>query len=1247
MRSFPIIAIGASAGGLNALLEFTAALDPNAQAAYLVIQHLDPHASSILSELLATKTTLKVVEAENGVIVEPQTMYVIPPNRVMTIDESCLLVSTPGQSFSPPTKIDLLFESLANEEGRNAIGVLLSGMGNDGAEGLKAIKNAGGLTFVQDEASAEFFAMPKAAIDIGAADQILPPKAIAGELTRLIEHPYFISSPSREDPDAIVGADNENEGLIRKVLVELRVRTGIDFSLYKKGTIRRRLARRLAVNSIKSFEDYLELLKTSREECETLSRELLIQVTDFFRDPDVFEGIRQLVLPQIFSRPENTPIRIWIPGCATGEEVYSIAIMLLEFLGSKAVNQDFQIFGTDLSDSAIETARAGLFPDTISRHVSEERLHRFFLKKGGGYRIATSIRNMCVFARQNVVDDPPFSRVDLISCRNLLIYLDAPLQKKVMGLFNYSLKPGGFLVLGPSESIGTSSELFAPVDKRLRIFTKKIVPGKIQPTLFAPLERTIQMSPSRKRLHANEQSESERLVLEADRAAMQRYLPPGILCDAELNILEYRGDTTPFIGNPVGPPSHNLHKLVRPGLLVEISNAIKTSRESNEIVVLRGLSLNESGGSLTFSAEIIPVAIGVNPSAWYWIFFIRDDINQQSTSNLHKGLIRQIVSFLDGRIQSRKRISDEDPEEIKRLNRELENARSYVRTLLESHEATVEELNAAEEELLSSNEEFQSTNEELQTAQEELQSSNDELRARNRELNTVNEELIQARDFSESIVETVCEPLIVLNGGMIIQKANPAFYRVFQLRSEQVEGLYFFDLGQGDWIDPATRDTLFRIIPENHALENLELDVDNSRLGSRVLRINAQCLTWNHERGILMLLDDITEQRSAMKKLQDMDRRKDEFMAMLAHELRNPLTPIRNALEIWKDGKATDEEIRHIQNTMDRQLKHEAQLIDDLIELSRINRGAISLKRHPTDFRQTTLEALEDFRALADSHHHKIIANISSDPVFVDADPIRLAQIVSNLLSNAIKYTPQGGRLSIALVREGGSGMLSITDNGIGIEPSLLPHVFDMFVQADRPIARTEGGLGIGLTLVKRLVELHKGEVTAYSEGIGAGSCFTVRIPATNQPQNAPPPTTESQSKDAEKAITAYRILIVDDNVDAAESLALLLSMKGYKTHVAFDGQEAIKLAKTFLPNVVLLDLGLPLLDGYQVAERLREVRDLDKSLLVAISGYGQPNDVKKALSAGFDHHMTKPTDVNALLYLIRQHENSKPVNAS
>lgn len=1233
--SFPIIGIGASAGGLEALIEFTGALDPTCKVAFIVVQHFSPESRSILSELLAARTKLTVKEAIDGAEIQPYTMYVIPAGTVMAVDDGHLQVSARIKTVTTPTPIDRLFESLADEEGKNGIGILFSGTGNDGASGLRAIKSAGGLTFAQDEASCKHFEMPKAAISLDAVDRILPPYKIADEITRLINHPYF-SHQSTSAPELTINSGLESEGLIRKILVELKVRTGVDFSLYKKGTVRRRLARRLAINSMNDLEDYLSLLKSSREECEVLSRELLIQVTDFFRDPDVFEGLTHLVLPQLFpDDDEIRPIRIWVPGCATGEEVYSIAIAILEYLGTRATVHDIQLFGTDLSDSSIETARSGQYPETISRHVSEERLQRFFVKKNGGYRIASSIRNLCVFARQNVVDDPPFSRLDLVSCRNLLIYLDAPLQKKVMSLFNYALRPGGFLILGPSESVGATSELFSPVDKRLRIFSKKLLPGKITSNLFDPLDRFTQAPSPRKSLHSIEQSESERWVREAERAAMRRYVPPGVLCDSDFNILEYRGDTTPFIGNPVGPPSHNLQKLIRPALLVELSNAIRTSHDSHEPVLINGLRVDDMSARITFSAEIIPVEPCQDRSSWFWVFFTQEVQIEKPENSSRIGVLQPVLKNLERRIFPGHRALDEKNVEITRLSHDLESARSYVRNLLETHEATMEELSAAEEELLSSNEEFQSTNEELQTAQEELQSSNDELRARNRELSLLNEELTQARDFSEAIVETVCQPLLVLDSGMIIRRANPAFFRVFQLRPEHVEGTNFFELGPDQWISSAIRDTLCRIIPENVTIENMEMDIANSKLGNRALRMNAQCLNWNHDAGVLMLLEDITEQRAAIRKLQQMDLRKDEFMAMLAHELRNPLTPIRNALEIWRQGKASAEEICHIQQTMDRQLTQEARLIDDLVDLSRINRGAISLRKEPTDLARIAFEAIDDNQSNADSHQHELTINISSEPMIVQGDPIRLSQVISNLLSNAIRYTPNGGKINIALVREGAKAMLSVTDNGIGIDPSQIPDIFDMFVQAERSVARTEGGLGIGLTLVKRLVELHEGDIRAYSEGLGRGSCFTVRIPMmTGQIETVfPEPIPETPLSMPQLA--SRRILIVDDNEDGAETLSMFLNLHGHTTEIALDGHQALEVVEGFCPDVVLLDIGLPGLDGYQVVKRLRKIESLKSPLIIAISGYGQPSDIQKSFEAGFDHHMTKPADTNQLLRLI------------
>lgn len=1228
MMPFPLVGVGASAGGLEALISLLEALDPEQNLAYIVVQHLSPHHKSLLTELLRSRTKLRVEEASDGLMICPKVIYVIPPNSTMSLDDGHLVVIPRVASSSPPTPIDRLFESLADEEGHNAVGIILSGTGNDGALGLKAIKNAGGLTFAQDEKTAKFFGMPRAAIDFDAVDRVLPPVEIAREIMGLLEHPYFSRVALSKAPD--LEPESDHDSLIRKVLIELKVRTGVDFTLYKRGTIRRRLARRLAVNGISGLSEYLTLLKSSREEAEILSRELLIQVTDFFRDPDVFEGLSHLVFPHLFGDcSPHRPVRIWVPGCSSGEEVYTLAMTALEYLGPEEKEPNIQLFGTDLSEAAIEIARAGTYPETISRHVSEDRLRRFFEKKNGGYRIARATRDLCVFARQNVVDDPPFSRIDLISCRNLLIYLDPALQKKVMTLFHYALKPGGYLLLGPSETVGASSELFSPIDKRLRIFSKKLLPGRNIAGLLDRPDRLPQLPSPRKMNHRVEQPESERLLEEADRIAMKRYVPPGVLCDSDFNILEYRGNTTPFLGNPIGPPSHNLQKLIKPELLVDLSNAMEASRLSGEASVCSGLWIEEGDDASPYSAEIMPFGLGNEETRWFWVFFTPETIQKKRKGTHPEGFLQPL---LKGLFPSRER-TEEKNTEIQRLTKDLEATRSYVRNLMDSHEAAMEELKAAEEELLSSNEEFQSTNEELETAQEELQSSNDELRSRNRELNLLNEELIHARDFAEAIVETVHQPLLVMDGHLTIQRANRAFYRVFQTRPEQTQNLPFFELAHGQWAIPELRALLEEILPSDSCIEGKEIRVNLKNLGVRMLRLNAQSLFWSQEARILLSIEDVTEHEEAIEELRSVDRRKDEFMAMLAHELRNPLTPIRNALEIWRMGTATEAAIRAAQDTIDRQLTQEARLIDELLDLSRINRGAIALRKEAVDFAQITRETILDIQSDVEGHQQQLIQNISQAPVIVEGDKARLGQIVLNLLTNAMKFTPRGGKISIALIREGAQAMLSVTDTGNGIDPALMESIFELFVQADKSLARTEGGLGIGLTLVRRLVELHGGQIHAFSEGPGKGSCFTVRIPAL--PDTTRLEVVEPTPKLIPSVDVGRRILVVDDNVDAAESLALLLQLEGFTTQVAFDGLGALEVAVKFLPDVIFLDIGLPGLDGYKVAEQLRQMKTVGAPLLIALSGYGQASDRERSKAAGFDHHLVKPADIDQIRSLI------------
>src|SRR5215471_444292 len=470
--SFPIVGVGASAGGLEAFSELLAHLPADAGMAFLFVQHLDPTHRSFLVEILSKQTRMPVEEAREGVEIQPDHVYVLPPNSALTLVDNFLHLASRETIEQRRSPVDILFDSLA-DRGISAIGVILSGNGSDGAKGVQALKEAGGIIFAQDESSARFSGMPQSAIQTGCVDFVLSPSMIARELVRMGRHPYLnrvagaMASP--QEPEVSTPPLLEDEAQIKKIFRLLRTASGVDFTHYKRTTIERRLIRRMAVHQIESLANYANFLQENPGEVQALFQDLLIRVTDFFRDPEMFQALGEDIVPRFLEgKTSKKPLRIWVPGCATGEEVYSIAICLYEGLADEVSSRSIQIFGTDLSEAAIAHARAGYYLDSISAEVSAERLRRFFTKVNDHYQIAKSIRDLCVFARHNLVRDPPFSRLDLISCRNVLIYLDQALHRRVLSLFHYALKPHSFLVLGPSETVGQSAEFFECVGNQHR-----------------------------------------------------------------------------------------------------------------------------------------------------------------------------------------------------------------------------------------------------------------------------------------------------------------------------------------------------------------------------------------------------------------------------------------------------------------------------------------------------------------------------------------------------------------------------------------------------------------------------------------------------------------------------------------------------------------------------------------------------------------------------------------------------------
>lgn len=1233
--NFPVVGIGASAGGLEAITDLLSNISADNGMALLVVQHLDPDHPSMLTAILAKNTAMPVIEVTEYQLVEKNHVYVIPPNTSMTVSQGHLTLKSRESIPGIPMPIDDLFCSLAVDQGANAIGISLSGSGSDGALGMQAIKGEGGITFAQNDSSAKFNSMPRAAVSMGCVDFILSPQEIAEELVRIGQHPVMTNHPLLLNVEQ-VAADEPN---LNKIFEILNTAHKHDFTLYKRGTLTRRLSRRVAMLNLNSLEEYIKFLTVNPDEVRALYEDLLIRVTSFFRDPEAFEELTQRVFPTMVEKcAQGEAIRIWVPGCSTGEEVYSIAICLMEYLNERAASIKIQIFGSDVSESALAIARLGIYFESIANVVSEARLKRFFSKTNGQYQVAKSIRNLCVFANQNVTCDPPFSQLNLISCRNVLIYFDPILQKRVISLFHYALKAGGCLILGPSETIGASSDIFTLLHgKKHNIFTKRSVPARshLEYLNRADIPRSV-----KKKVHIPTViGNPDKQKLEIDRIALERYVPAGILCDDELNILEFRGNTGPYLLQPSGPPTTNLRQLARLGLFVEISSMIEQARKDLRPLSRTAQRVDMADGIRDVGLEVIPISQKDMDNPLFLVFFEKPDLNRGTK-------IRPSLS-LWGRLRSLtlgyRRIA-EDTAAMQRLQLELDSTRQYIKTMDDEHNSAQEELKSSQEELLSSIEEFQSTNEELETAKEELQSSNeelittnDELTHRNEELNTLNRELEHARNYAHAIVETVREPLLVLDENLRIVRTNAAFHTTFKLTARETVGCLFYELADQQWNMPFLRQLLSEVLPKDKAFENCEITAEFPKIGKRTMVLNGKHLAWDKQTLILLAIEDVTDYKAAQDELKEAAKRKDEFLAMLAHELRNPLAPVRNALEIWQRGDAGAEAEREAQLIMDRQLRKETRLIDDLLDIARITQGSIALKKELIDLRQIATLAVEGTQHKYQACQHKLQVELPDTEVLVEGDVVRLEQIISNLLFNAAKYTETGGHIVLKLSIDGAQAVLRVIDNGIGITAEMLPKIFDLFVQADVSLDRAQGGLGIGLTLVRRLVELQDGTIEANSRGANKGSEFVVSFPIAHGELKAPPePLVESLS--GNQPVVRRRILVVDDNVDSANTSAVLLQLEGHNVKAVYGGTEAIETAREFSPEVILMDIGLPGMDGYEVARRIKEgTPEATAPLIIAISGYGPMEPGTQTNGVCFDHHLMKPVDFNQLKTLVEQ----------
>ncbi len=847
---FPVVGVGASAGGLAAFKEFVQAISKDSGMAYVLVQHLDPNHDSLLPELLQKCSKIPVLEVTDEIEVKPDHIYIIPSNKMLVTNNGKLVLSVRPQKENKRIHlpINLFLESLAEVHQAQSIGVILTGNGSDGTAGFRAIKENGGITFAQNEETAEYTSMPHSAIEEGVVDFILPPREIPGKILEVVR--YYLGDDGEEKK-----LETENADIYKQILTLLRIRKGIDFTYYKQTTIRRRILRRMALNGNQNPTEYLDWLRENKVEQDVLQQDLLIPVTEFFRDEEIFARLSSTIFPEIFkSKGKEDSIRIWVAGCSTGQEVYSIAICLLEFMEENQVQGKVQIFGTDISEPALKKARSGIYRKSDLEGLSPLRLERFFNKVDSSYQVNKEVREMCVFSLHNFLKDPPFGKMDMISCRNVLIYLQPYLQKKALSTFHYALRKKGFLVLGKSETTGNAPDLFNSVEKNYKIFTPKNRTGK--PVQVAGQRR----EESTREFSRPVRTENARTDFQraADEVILSRYTPAGVVIDEAMDIVHFRGQTGSYLEPQAGKPDLNLMKMAKPGLAFELRSIIHHAKKEGDSVVRENIPIQADGESRSITIEAIPLPNLAEP---YYLILFHDPAGR--------------IPVLGYQQMKRKSITGKNKKEekdlfIHQLERELAQSREDMRSITEEQEATNEELQSANEELQSGSEELQTLNEELETSKEELQSTNEELTSLNQELLSMNRNLTTARNFAVDILETVREPWIVLDSNLRIKSANQVFYKTFRTSEAAVENKSILSLGNRDWNLEELESLLKKILQDKSTITNYEITQEFPVVGERTMLINAREIIREEggEKLILLVFGDITDKRIAERSLE-------------------------------------------------------------------------------------------------------------------------------------------------------------------------------------------------------------------------------------------------------------------------------------------------------------------------------------------------------------------------------------------
>ena len=1354
--TFPIVGIGASAGGIVALTRFFEQLDGPCGMAFVVILHLSPNHESNVAAILQRVTRLEVVQVTERMPIVPDRVYVIPPSKDLNMDDGHLSLGEPTRESGPHVAIDLFMRTLAEAHAERAFAIVLSGLGSDGALGVRRINEYGGVTIAQLPSDAEFDSMPRAAIATGLVDLVLPVSEMPACLKNLWRNLREIRLPGEaEQPLPLVSVEQHDEKLaaeraLRETLALLHKRTRHDFRHYKRATVLRRLARRLQVNAVPDLAAYRDYLDKHPGETSALLQDMLISVTSFFRDPEAFAMLESVVIPALFDhRTAGDAIRIWIPACASGEEAYTFAMLMRERVENMPDPPQIQIFATDIDERAIAIGRAGLYPEGIANDVSANRLRRFFQKEGDRYRVVKSIRESVLFAVHNVLRDPPFSRLDLISCRNLLIYLDGDAQAGTLEMFRFSLRSDGYLFLGTSESTDGVGNAFHTIDKKHRIFEinagaltgRRPVPSTIAPMSGTLITHNLPTPLERKRA----------TDVDRHRWALEQFALPSVLIDARQQIVHMSPGAGAFFIRAGGTPSHDLIANTVPEMRPEMSTAVFRALQTQQPASIQATWMLDSGTKRRVSINVQP---------------FRDP-----ETDVELGLVTLQPLPDEGPVASDAHEPGIRREVVQQLENEVAQLKGYLQDTIERSDTSTEELKASNEELQAINEELRSASEELETSKEELQSINEELTTVNYELKAKVEETIQINDDLQNLITSTDIAVVFVDSLMRVKRFTPRATDLFNLIAGDV-GRSLFDITHHlDWeslthdaedafrslraVEREARSTdgrhyLSRVIPYRTTENKIEgavmtfVDITSRVLAERRVKDNEERLriaaetvrhyaiitldtdgiitTWNagardafgyddvevlgqsiamlftpedranqiHQReldqaratgsaederwhlrkdgtrfycsgvmtsyltggvtGFAKIARDMTgtklldarrdEEFSVQKQAgiaaETANRLKDEFLAIMSHELKHPLNLIHvNAELLTRMPEASQmPAVKRAADTIRRTVASQARIIDDLLDLSRARTGKMMMTMVRVPLRDVVSRIVDAARGDAQSKQIELTRTIDvDDDLIVSCDAVRIEQIIWNLMSNAIKFTEVGGKVSVKLSRVDDEVVLEVADTGRGIAPNFIANVFSMFRQERRESVGVEGGMGIGLALVKELTEAQGGHVSVHSDGIGKGATFRVVFPADDQQG----PVVEAAPEAAVGPLQGLRILAIDDSPEALEPFAELLRIEGADVVEGHSGAEALAWLDRQRFDVLISDVGMPKMDGYQLVDQVRRRNDNEEIVAIAMSGYGRAGDVQRATAVGFDAHLTKPASIDDCKAVITQ----------